>query len=181
MSRLMLPRSLALCALVFALVPIQDPQPASRPRPPDDWASRPALPPVADPPRTSVERQDLALTFTPPNPLMGFYELREVVRPGVPGLRARGFLDVERRHIVLHIQGETGDPRRPRLQASVRSYRIVGDTLQMTALVGHRNQDNGDMSIEQPGLMEERRFSLIGPVLRIYQEANAYLEFVRIE
>jgi hypothetical protein len=175
----------ALAALCLGLALPQDPQPASqpasRPQPPADWQSRP-LPPVDDPPRTAVERKDLMQQFTPPNPLEGCYELRDIVRPGMPRpARARGYLWIGRRHMSLHLQGDGETPRRPYLQASFRSYRVVGPRLVMNVIVGHRNDGDGDVLVEQPGLAEERTFQLIGPVLRIHQGPDAWHEYVRIE
>ena len=170
-----------LAALLLALALPQDPQPASRPQPPPDWTARP-LPPVDDPPRTQVERKDLMQQFTPPNPIEGCYELREVVRPGIPRAgRARGYLWIGRRHMSLHVQGDGDVPGLPHLQSSFRSYRVVGAKLQMNVLIGHRNDSDGDVLVERPGLVEERNFLLIGPVLRIYQGPDAWHEYVRIE
>jgi hypothetical protein len=172
---------LALAALLLAHLPPQDPQSTSRPQPPPGWASRP-LPPVADPPRSQVERKDLMQEFTPPNPLEGCYELRDIVRPGLPRAgRVRGYLWIGRRHLSLHVQADGLRPGLPHLQAGFRSYRVVGNKLQTSVLLGHRNDADGDVLVEQPGMTEERAFLLIGPVLRIYQGPDAWHEYVRLE
>jgi hypothetical protein len=70
----------SLAVVCLALVASdQDPPEVFRPTAPP---SRSNLPPVEEPFRTPVDRDDLIQRFDAPHPLQGTYELREVVRPG---------------------------------------------------------------------------------------------------
>ena len=168
-------------AIVSALLVAsdQDPPNISRPTAPQ---SRANLSPVEEPFRTPVDRSDLMQQFDAPHPLQGTYELREVVHPGqaqVPGIT--GYLVIGRRYLSLHIQGPGSSPRVPALQASFRRYTVLDDRLQMSALIGHRNEPGGDILVEEQGLTEVKRYSLTGAVLRIISGPGSYMEFVRIE
>ena len=164
---------------LFLIVPEQDPTKVSRPTAPE---SRSTLPPVEEPYRTSVDRRDLMQQFDAPHPLQGIYELRSIVRPGVPQLPGtKGYLVIGRQYLSLHIRGQHPNARIPHLQARFLRYTILGDRLQMSTVIGHRNDSGGDILIEEEGLTEVRRFSLMGSALRIFQGAGSYMEFVRIE
>ncbi len=171
-----------LAAGALALFLAQDPErppPAERPTPPADAGP---LPPVDEPYVSPVLRHDLLQQFEPPHPIQGFYELRERVVGGHNSpAPVRGYLVVGRRHLSLHLQTETDRPEQPLLRAGFRRYRIVGDQLHMTTLLGHFNDADGDMVVEADGLTFTRRFALIGGSLRIYQDSASYLEFVRLE
>ena len=69
----------------------------------------------------------------------------------------------------------------PLLRAGFRRYRMLGDELHMTSLIGHYNDVDGDVSVESEGLTISRRFTLVGSSLRIWQDTASYLEFTRIE
>ncbi len=164
---------------LFLIVPDQDPTKVSRPTAPE---SRSTLPPVEEPYRTSVDRRDLMQQFDTPHPLQGIYELRSIVRPGraqIPG--TKGYLMIGRRFLSLNVRGQDPNARIPHLQATFRRYTILDDRLQMSTVIGHRNEPGGDIVVEEEGLTEVRRFSLMGSVLRIFQGTGSYMEFVRIE
>jgi hypothetical protein len=166
--------AIALCALLAVLAP-QDPQ---RPTPPADAK---ALPPVQEPFRTPVERDDLIQRFTPPSVLEGFYRLRRMERPGQPQPVADGYLWIGRRHLMLQLSGETADPDLPALQSGVRRYQIAGDVLAMSVVLGFRNDVDGNIRLEQAGTAIRHRFTLLGPLLRVHQSEEAFLEFERVE
>lgn len=171
-------KSVAIICLLL-LVPDQDPPKVSRPTAPE---SRSTLSPVEEPYRTAVDRRDLMQQFDAPNPLQGIYELREIVRPGQAQVTGtKGYLLIGRRYLSLHIRGRSNSPRVPALQASFRRYSILDDRLQMSAIIGHRNEPGGDILVEEEGLTEVRRYSLTGAVLRIFQGPGSYMEFIRIE
>ena len=171
-------KSVAIICLLL-LLPDQDPPKVSRPTPPESSST---LPPVEEPYRTPVDRRDLMQQFDAPNPLQGIYELREIVRPGQAQVTGtRGYLLMGRRFLSLHIRGRGSTPSVPILQASFRRYSILDDRLQMSAIIGHRNEPGGDILVEEEGLTEVRRYSLTGAVLRIFQGPGSYMEFVRIE
>lgn len=171
-------KSLAILSVVLVFSG-QDPPAVARPTAPQ---SRSDLPPVDEPFRTPVDRSDLMQQFDAPHPLQGTYELREIVQPGqaqVPGIV--GYLVIGRRYLSLHIRGPGSSPRVPALQASFRRYTVLDDRLQMSTIIGHRNEPGGDMLVEEEGLTEVRRYSLTGAVLRIIHGPGSYMEFVRIE
>ena len=159
--------------------PFQQPFPKPPPPPPAD--ANP-LPPVAEPLRTPVERRDLIQRFTPPSPLEGFWSLRRISRPGaIEPQKAVGYLAIGSRHLMLQLQIDGPSPRVPILQSGTRRYTVQGDALVTTSLVGLANEPNGDILLEQPGLTEMRRFTLLGSVLRILHEDGGHMEFVRVE
>lgn len=171
-------RAAAICLLLLGL-PTQDP--ASRP---STAASRPssgraALPPIE---AAAIERRDLIQRFSPPSPIAGFWELRLVVGPD-PALAGmfRGYLVVGDRHLSLHIIGPTHAQSVPFFQTGFRRYRIDGDRLVMTTLMGVSNKENGDVVIENPAAEEIRTFERVGAVLRIRKASAEYMDFVRIE
>ena len=168
-------RYLMLLVFCSVLVAPQDPE---RPKPPPDAAP---LPPVQEPFRSKVERRDLIQEFTRASPIEGFYRLRRVVRPGQGLPRVEGYLWIGRRHLMLQLSGNTGNPRLPALQTGVRAYRTNGDTLVMTAMLGFRNDADGDIHLDATGATIERRFELVGPLLRIHEDDNSQLEFERVE
>ncbi|MCB9888096.1 MAG: hypothetical protein H6836_00880 [Planctomycetes bacterium] len=152
----------------------------SLPAPPPDRQGTP-LPPVLDPPRSAVERRDLLQRFKPRNPIEGFYRVRSMTDgSGGPVAGARGYLVVGRDHLSMHLMAPTSDPKRAVLQSVVRRYRILGDKLVMSSLVGHRSLRNGDIALEKPGTVIERRFQLVGAVLRLFR-GNGHVDLVRIE
>lgn len=171
-------KGLAIVSL-FLLFSDQDPPAVSRPSAPE---SRAKLAPVEEPYRTAIDRRDLIQQFDPPSPLEGIYELRSIVRPGQAQVSGtRGYLLIGRHYMSLHIRGRGDTPQVPHLQATFRRYTILGDRLQMSTVIGHRNEPGGDILIEEEGLTEVRRYSLIGSILRIFQGPGSFMEFVRVE
>lgn len=164
--------------LLLFLSMLLTPQDATRPKPPADAAP---LPPVQEPFRTSVERRDLMQEFGRASPIEGFYRLRGASRTGQPPQRVEGYLWIGRRHLMLQLSGDTGNPKLPALQAGVRGYRISGNTLTMSVLLGLRNDASGEIYLEAAGTSSERRFELSGPVLRIFEDERSHLEFERVE
>jgi hypothetical protein len=139
------------------------------------------LPPVQEPFRTPVERQDLLQEFEPRGLIEGFYRLRRVVTPGrLDEHRGQGFLVIGRRHLSLHLRLPNGNSEPPFLQSGVRQYRLDGDQLVTTAVMGHSSRE--DRIVEEPsGLVEQRTWRVVGGFLRIHQSAAAFMEFARIE
>lgn len=162
----------------------QDPvaqEPAKdRPAPPP--AGAPPLAPLAEPFVSPVPRLDLQLRATPRDPIEGFWQLRDRVVGGrSEGTRSKGWLAVGRAHLLLHLLAEGPDPGVPILRAGVRQWQRDRELIRMTALAGHLNDADGDIVLEKAGLVETRRFELLGSVLRIVQDNGDRLEFVRIE
>ena len=140
------------------------------------------MPPVLEPERTAVERRDLLQRFHGRSPIEGFYRLKRIVRPGgVVVQGSRGYLVVGNRHLSLQLYAPGRSPGQANIQAVFRSFRISGDKLLMSTLLGHRNKDNGDISFEPVGRETQHRFVLIGALLRVYYRIDDYLEFERIE
>ncbi|MEM7205809.1 MAG: hypothetical protein AAF628_36485 [Planctomycetota bacterium] len=194
--------SVALLAFVAASQP-QDPQPQDPqpqdPQPQDPPAQNPdrpnpagmqaprapegaaPLPPIEDPPYSPVERDDLLQRFTPPSPLEGHYELRAFSRGTGAPIRATGYLAVGRQHLSMHLMSPAAAGGTA-LRAAYRRYRINGDQLVMTTLVGFGN-DRADagVEIEPAGATRVLRFSRIGTRLRLFTGGGRVLEFERIE
>ncbi len=163
-----------LIVLAFACLLASDQDPQKRVP-----TSRPALPPIQEPFRSKVERKDLLQEFSKPTPLEGFYRLRAVVKGGAELATTRGYVYFGRSHMALNTRTVTHPRVAPFVQASVRSYRVEGDQLITTSLLGHDYP--GKLRIEQSGLVEQRRFQRAGTLLRIYQADRAYMEFERVE
>lgn len=150
---------------------IQDPQ--SRP------TTRRALPPIQEPIRTRVERADLLQQFVERSPLEGFYALRAFVRAGQQSA-GKGYAWFGRDHCMIATSIARGGALSPFVQSGVCTYRLQGDKLVMTTLIGH---DHGDeVRFVAPGFVEVRRFLKTGTSLRVYQGGrDSYMEFVRVE
>lgn len=138
------------------------------------------LPPVPDPPRTAVERRDLLQRFTAPSPLEGYYALR-VFTNGISAVAgATGYLAMGRRFLSLHLQApRAGGP--PAIQSGFREYRVEGNQLVMTTLLGMQNQRDGDIVLERRGALKSVAFVLTGTRLRLDLGNGRVLEFERIE
>lgn len=139
-----------------------------------------ALPPVEEPPRTAVERRDLLQQFSAASPIEGFYELRAFHAPGLAPVPTKGYLAVGRQYVSIHLLSPVARGR-PVFQSAFRRYRIAGDTLHMTALLGFGNDEEDGVAIEEPGAMRSARWSIIGTRLRLALDGGRSLEFERIE
>ena len=102
----------------------------------------------------------------------------------VPGGRtvrgARGFLVFGQRHMSMHLYAPESREH-AHVQAVFRTYRIRGNRIRMSTLIGHRNKTNGDIALEPVSHATEHRFALAGAVLRLFRSKDEYLEFERIE
>ena len=140
------------------------------------------LPPVLDVARSAVDRRDLLQRFKPSHAIEGFYRLSEMV--GAGGRRVtggRGYLFLGRRHMTMQLFAPSETPGQANIQAAVRTFRIVGNQLITSAVLGHRNMPNGDIALTKAGEVVEHRFELVGASLRLYRSAREYLEFQRVE
>ena len=97
----------------------------------------------------------------------------------VPG--SRGYLVVGQRHLSIQLYAPGAEPELANITAAFRSFEVVGETLEMTSLLGHRNKDNGDIGFEQLGTSTQLEFLLAGAILRLHLAQDEYLEFERIE
>lgn len=185
-------KAIAVVSLLLALFvwPVQDPPPKTgtgappaqgeAPPPPPEGAS--PLPAVEEPYVSPVPRLDLLQQFARPDPIEGCYELRTRVVAGVADPRpTAGWLTITRRHLSLYLIATGPDPRFPLLRSGVRRWRRLGDTLHLTVLAGHLTDEDGDVALEQGGTTEVRRVALVGATLRLHQDSENWLEFVRIE
>ena len=162
-----------------AFGPWQDPV-KDRPAPPPSDA--PPLPPLAEPFVSPVPRLDLQMRATPRDPIEGFWQLRDRVVGGrSEAMRSKGWMAVGRSHLLLHLLAEGQDPGVPILRAGARRWERDRGQIRMTALAGHFNDADGDLVLEKAGLVETRRFELLGSVLRVLQDDANWLEFVRAE
>lgn len=176
-----------LCALALGATTLpQDPvksRPTSRPAsgPSAGDPERPPLPPVEEEFQSRVERKDLLQRFGSSSPLEGFYGVRTIVRGGVfvRGGDVRGYVWFGRQHMSIHTAVSAAAAGDLFLQASVRRYRVDGDRITMTTLVGHEHAE--DLGLETTGRIEVRRFKKTGTVLRVYRDAANYVELARIE
>lgn len=169
----------AFLSLASAFV-AQDPQPAPKPAaPPPDAAP---LVPVEEPRVRPALRDDLLQRDDAPDPLEGTWRLKTRVREGaVASQPGEGWMFVGRRYLTIQLQGPGRSQEFPMLRAGVRRWQRQGGALQMTVVVGHFNDDSGDIKVEAPGSTETRRFEMVGPLLRIHQGSNSWLDFVRVE
>ena len=140
------------------------------------------LPPVLEPARSPIERRDLLQRFQGRHALAGMYRLKQMVVGGGTLVRGSlGYLVIGQRHMSLHLYAPSGSRGLANIQAVFRRFRIVGDTLVMSTLLGHRNKANGDIALEPIGHATQHRFARVGAMLRIYLTNRNYLEFERIE
>jgi len=165
--------------LVITAVGVTHQDPERLPEPPRDPAVDTRLPPVQQPEFTAIERRDLLQEFGGPAPLAGFYRLFSY-RDGSGGpIPATGFLVIGRRHLSIQLLGlRTGNPA---LQSGFRTYRVDGDQLVMTTMIGFGNNSEGKMAVERAGLSSRHRFRLIGTRLTMFMPFGRTLEFDRIE
>jgi len=118
----------------------------------------------------------------PPSPLEGVYELRTRTRNGVPEAgRNRGYVAITRRHLLLCLVGQGGDPERPLVRAGVRSWKQQEKVVHTEVELGFFTDEDGTLHLEEPGKIQPRRIELERGRLRIWQDARDYLEFERIE
>jgi hypothetical protein len=176
MSRTWMPWCVAAVSLLAWL---QDPEKA-RPAPPPAGAS--ALPPVTEPYLSPVPRLDLQLRATPRDPIEGIWRLTDrIINHKREGTRNKGWMAIGRQHLFLHLIGEGPDPAIPVLRAGVRIWERANGVVRTKVLAGHFNEFDGDLVLEKAGIVENRRFELLGATLRVYQDEGNYLEFVRAE
>lgn len=176
MHRLVL--TVMLCSLLSLSLLPQDPEHPRPPAPPPDAAP---LVPVQQAPRTAVERKDLLQRFDEPSPLEGFYHLVEfdLDASGSPS-PAEGYLAVGRDYLSIHlIAPQPGKP--PAFQSAFRRYRISGETLVTTSMLGVRNEPSGKVLVEGKGLSAVRRFELVGTRLTLFGDDDRKMVFERIE
>lgn len=171
---------LALAIAAVALLPQGQEPPPKPPAPPPAGAA--PLPPIDEPYSAPVPRSDALLRFDRPDPIEGFYRLRRRVVDGVATLApGDGYLAIGRRHLLLQVQAPTTTADRPLLRAGVWQWRRVGRKLQLSVLLGHLNDTDGGIHLEQPGTVSLRDVQQLGDVLRIYQDDGNFLEFSRAE
>lgn len=143
-------------------------------------ASRPATLPA---PAAPSESGDLIQRFPAANPLLGVWKVQRTVSPVAdPRLTVRGYVVFTHTHLSLHLVRTSVLPGGPlSFESSIRRYFLQGPLLRTTALLGLRSgQRPGTLFIEARGLVEQRRFLLVGPkLLRIYQGPQTYLELVK--
>ena len=51
----------------------------------------------------------------------------------------------------------------------------------MTSVIGHFDDEDGDMLLERPGTVQVRRFEPRLGVLRVHQDGGGWIDFVRVE
>jgi hypothetical protein len=154
-------------------------QEPERPAPPPAGAQ--LLPAIEEPYVSPVPRLDLLQRFDRPDPIEGLYELRtRMLRGALDPRPGRGFLVIGKRHLVLYLMGAGADPATPQLRAGVRKWQRRGETLQLTVVAGHYT-DKREVVVEPAGKVETRRIEVTSGGLRIFQDDQNWLEFVRIE
>ncbi len=160
--------------------PVKAPAKVAVPTPPTGQDK--PLPPVLEPARTAVERRDLMQRFKRRHVIEGFYRLTAMATSNggfVGGVE--GYLFLGQRHMSMQLRAPSATPGQANIQATVRTYRIAGNQLVMSSLLGHRNKRSGDIGLDKPGEVIKRRFQLVGAALRIHLGQSEYLEFKRLE
>jgi hypothetical protein len=166
---------------------MQDPKPSQPASDKDKPASPPegavALRPIEDPYVEPVQRGDLPERYGVRDPLEGLYEVKERFLGGQPAPAGQGYMVVGRRHIVVHFMAPGPDPRVPLVRAQVFTWTRADNSgmVRMTNVVGHFDDEDGDMLVERPGTVQMRRFEPRQGVLRVYQDGGGWIDFVRVE
>lgn len=165
----------------------QDPKPAQaatdkdKPAAPPDGAA--ALRPIEEPYVEPVQRGDLPERYGVRDPLEGIYEVKDRFLGGQPAPAGQGYMVVGRRHIVVHFMAPGPDPRIPLVRAQVFTWTRADNSgmVRMTNVIGHFDDEDGDMLLERPGAVQIRRFEPRQGVLRVHQDGGGWIDFVRIE
>jgi hypothetical protein len=145
-------------------------------------APRPRLRPADSPRPTDAPGDDLIQRFPSQNPFRGVWNLTRAASPEAPAAAATGWMIFTEGYVSMHfLEPGIGGQGVSRFQQSFRSYRVVGDELWTTSLVGIRTGEGGRPAPEN-GVVERRRFLFVGDsFLRIYQGARSYLELRKVE
>lgn len=165
----------------------QDPKPAQPAADRDKPAAPPegavALRPIEEPYIEPVQRGDLPERYGVRDPLEGIYEVKERFLGGQPAPAGQGYMVVGRRHIVVHFMAPGPDPRVPLVRAQVFTWTRADNSgmVRMTSVIGHFDDEDGDMLVERPGTVQMRRFEPRQGVLRVYQDGGGWIDFVRVE
>lgn len=174
---------LSLVAIVLGLAPQgQEPQPQPA-RPAPAPADQSVLVPVERPYVEAVPRADLPERLGTRDPIEGFWVLRQRMVEGAPAEVGSGYMAIGRRHMIVQFQAPSPDPEITLLRAGVYTWRRSGvrGEVGTTVLSGHFNDAEGDVHIEQEGVVEVRQFELTEDLLRVRQGGADWLEFVRLE
>jgi hypothetical protein len=149
-----------------------------RPKPP---AGAAPLPPIAEPPSALVDRSDLIQRFAS-SELNGTYRLVATYRDGVQvRSQQRGYMMIGYRYLSFHLQADADGGMPAMLQSGFRAFRVEGDRLVTTTLLGLRGSFGDRPQVDTEGISEVRTLSLTATTLRISQSAGDYLEFERID
>lgn len=167
----------------------QDPQPAAQPAP--QGQDRPAPPPagaaplrpIEEPYIEPVQRGDLPERYGQRDPIEGFYEVKGRFFGGTPAPTGKGYMVVGRRHILVHFEAPGPDPRVPLVRAQVFQWTRAdnGGFVRLVNVIGHFDDEDGDMMLEQPGSVQIRQFEPRQGVLRVHQDGGGWIDFVRVE
>jgi len=172
----------------------QDPQsqqPVAQPQQPKPDSDRPAQPPadaqplkvIEEPYVEPVQRADLPERYTARDPLEGIYAVKDRLVGGQPAPAGRGYMVVGRRHLVVHFEAPGAKPGVPFVRAQVFTWSRADNAgmVRMASVLGHFNDGDGDMLLEQPGAVQFRRFEMRQNVLRVQQDGGSWIDFVRVE
>ncbi|MBM4061709.1 MAG: hypothetical protein FJ265_11540 [Planctomycetes bacterium] len=154
--------------------------PQDPPKPPPAPVPAPAPPPAPAAPDPGALR---ANAVRPPSPLEGVYELRTRTIDGRrEDGRARGYVAITRRHLLLCLVAPGPDPDLPLLRAGVRTWQADRDDLVRTeAKLGFFTDADGGVHVDPPGTAEIKRIEVARGLVRIWQDERSHLEFERIE
>ncbi len=173
----------------------QDPQsqqqPAAATQEPKSATQRPAQPPadaqplkvIEEPYVEPVQRGDLPERYTARDPLEGIYSVKDRFVGGQPAPPGRGYMVVGRRHLVVHFEAPGPKPGVPLVRAQVFMWSRADNAgmVKMASVLGHFDDADGDMLLEQPGAVQFRRFEMRQNVLRVQQDGGSWIDFVRVE
>jgi hypothetical protein len=137
-----------------------------------------------DPQKPRAESAAPTVKNLPPtSPLEGVYELRSRTIDGKTELyRARGYVAITKRHMLVCFVAPGPDPDLPLLRAGVRSWQPDKDALVRTEFkLGFYTDEKGRVHVEPPGNVEIKRIDVERGRLRIWQDDKSHLEFERIE
>lgn len=134
-------------------------------------------------PAAPAEAPAAPKNLPPPSPLEGVYELRTRTVDGVAEMyRARGYVAITKRHMLVCLVAPGPDADLPLLRAGVRSWQADKDDLVRTEFkLGFYTDEKGRVHVEPPGNAEIKRIAVERGRLRIWQDDRSHLEFERIE
>lgn len=118
----------------------------------------------------------------PRHPLEGVYRLQSRVVDGVAHKRDnRGYLAITQRHLFLSLAAPGADAEHPLVHAGVREWKQTSDGVHTVMKLDYHSDVEGRISIQPFDTVEVRRIERQQGGLRVWQNDEDWLDFVRVE